>query len=112
MPRAGADPDHVTPVLDRLQSLLDKSLSLHDVDLAGEPSFVMLETIREYALEALQASGENGAVQEHHAAYFLGLAEQAERVLATSGSALLVWLERLDADYDNLRAALEWCRAQ
>jgi non-specific serine/threonine protein kinase len=64
----------------------------------------MLETVSEYALERLEESGEAEAIHQQHADYFVGLAETAEqhRYTATQG----LWLLRLDADHDNMRAAL------
>jgi DNA-binding CsgD family transcriptional regulator/tetratricopeptide (TPR) repeat protein len=68
--------------------------------------FVMLETIREYALERLAASQEAAIAQERHAHYFLQLAEEAEPRLTTGEQQ--AWLGRLDREHDNLRAALTW----
>jgi ATP/maltotriose-dependent transcriptional regulator MalT len=67
---------------------------------------VMLETIREYALESLKALEETEAARRAHAAYFLALAEEAEQGMAGSQQAVL--LERLEQEHDNLRAALQW----
>ena len=72
----------------------------------GEPRFSMLETIREYALERLEESGEAEAMRERHAGYFLALAEAAEPELL--GSRQSEWLNRLDVEHDNLRTALAW----
>ncbi len=66
----------------------------------------MLGTIREYALEQLKASGEEESVQRAHASFYLHLAEQAEPML-TSPEARQ-WLDQLDLEHDNLRAALHW----
>jgi predicted ATPase len=68
--------------------------------------FVMLETIREYALERLAASEEEATLRHRHARYYLALAERAEPLL--KGAEQLVWLHRLKAEYDNLRAVLAW----
>jgi tetratricopeptide (TPR) repeat protein len=69
----------------------------------------MLETIREYALERLAASGETDVIRRQHARYFLAFAEVAEPLLY--GAEQKTWLDRLAADHDNLRAALAWCQA-
>ena len=72
----------------------------------GEPRLVMLETIREYAQERLEESGEAEAVRRVHAEYFLALAEEAEPMLWGAEDA--AWLERLEQEHDNMRAALSW----
>lgn len=66
----------------------------------------MLETIREYGLEALEASGKMEMTQHAHAAYYLVLAEQAEPELA--GPRPAVWFAQLEREHDNLRATLQW----
>jgi predicted ATPase len=96
-------------VLEQLAQLLDKSLVQAQQGTGGEPRFSMLETIDEYAQEQLEASGEAPAAQERHANYFLRLAEAAE--LSMFGPELEVWLERLDREEANLRAALAWSKA-
>ncbi len=93
-------------VLEGLQALLDQSLLRPPVGQDGEPRFHRYETIREYARERLQASGELEALARKHATYYLGLTEAAEPKL-TSGKRD-TWLPRLDAEHDNLRAALAW----
>ncbi|HEX6479459.1 MAG TPA: LuxR C-terminal-related transcriptional regulator, partial [Ktedonobacteraceae bacterium] len=99
------------PVLDTVASLADKSLLQHVEQQTGEePRFAMLETIREYALESLAASGETGAARRAHAAYFLRLAEEAEQGMAGPQQAVL--LERLEQEHDNLRAAMQWSLEQ
>lgn len=85
--------------LDTLQSLVEKSLVRHTDD-----RFWMYETIREFALERLEASGEAGAIRRRHADRFLMLAEEAEPHLRYEENA---WLDRLEPDHDNVRAALE-----
>jgi DNA-binding CsgD family transcriptional regulator/tetratricopeptide (TPR) repeat protein len=92
--------------LDLVDSLLAKSLLRRVDGPDGEPRFVMLETIREYGRESLALSGELPAMQRRHADYFLALAEAAEPLM--QGSEQGAWLDRLEADHDNLRAALDW----
>ena len=94
--------------IETLQSLLDKSLIRQETAPDGEPRFVMLETIRDYALEALAAAAEAYHSQAGHADYFLALTDQAGHAVAHSPA----WLGRLDAEDDNLRAALTWMLAQ
>ena len=93
-------------MVDALTALVDKSL-LRQIEAAdGEPRFVMLETIREYALEQLEERGDARRVRELHAAHFLRLVETAEPELTRPNQA--AWLERLDEEYGNVRAALAW----
>jgi predicted ATPase len=66
----------------------------------------MLETVRAYALEALEGSGELDPTRRHHAAYYADLVSAAEAELL--GPAQLAWLSRLDREHANRRAALEW----
>ena len=84
------------------QSLMHR-LSAADAD---EARFGMLETVREFGLERLAASGEEAAVRDRHAGHFLALAEAAEPHLLLPGQG--PWLDRLAAEYANLRAALAW----
>jgi predicted ATPase/DNA-binding CsgD family transcriptional regulator len=105
------DPRLATPltvaVLDGIASLVDKSL-LRQVDVAeGEPRFVMLETLREYATEQLEARGEAEWIRGRHASWCVELAEQAWPSFIHR-SELRHWLLRLEAEHDNLRAALGW----
>ncbi|HET8850938.1 MAG TPA: adenylate/guanylate cyclase domain-containing protein, partial [Ktedonobacteraceae bacterium] len=96
-------------VLDGVASLIDKSL-LKRMEQAGEgseePRLLMLETIREYGLEVLAARGEEEIALRAHADYFMQFAEEAEPAL--KGPQLVMWLERLEREHDNLRAALQW----
>ncbi|HEU6445858.1 MAG TPA: tetratricopeptide repeat protein, partial [Gaiellaceae bacterium] len=87
--------------LDTLQSLVDKSL----VRVRETDRFWMLETIREYAAEQLEASGEGQELRRLHAEHFLALAEEAEPYARQVDAG---WLDRLDRELDNLRAALDW----
>jgi non-specific serine/threonine protein kinase len=93
-------------VLDGIASLVDKSLLRPEEGRGGEPRYAMLETIREYALERLAESSEGSAVRTAHAAYFLALAERTEH--RWYGPEQERWLDRLEADLPNLRAALSW----
>ena len=72
----------------------------------SEPRFSLLETIREYALDRLREGGDWVPAHDRHAAYFLDLAEPAEADLTGPGQ--LAWLDRLEAEYANLSAALSW----
>jgi len=92
-----------------IEALLDQNLLQEDTARVGavnqEPRFTMLETMREYALELLAASGAVEALRRQHAQYFLALAERAEAELQ---SAAAPWRNRLTAEHDNLWAALTW----
>ncbi len=96
-----------TDALDGLRSLVDKSLVVHDHRESLEPRFRMLVTIREFAHDRLLQSGKADVVQRRHAEYYLALAEEAEPKLWESDQ--VMWLGRLEAEIDNLRAALAWC---
>ncbi len=97
---AGADPD-------TLQSLLDKSLLRKRESELG-PRYWMLETIREYAAERLEASGEAADLHRRHAEHFLALAQQLEPHLSVTRE----WLDELEEEHDNVRAALESLEAE
>jgi len=88
-----------------MSSLIDKSL-IQQIDRGEEPRFRMLETIREYALERLRDSGEDGATRHAHAAYCLVLAEEGNPELTDVDRA--AWLARCDIEHDDFRAALDW----
>src|SRR5262249_32335602 len=93
-------------VLDGLQSLVEKSLLRQRADVDGEPRFWMLETIREYAVELLASAGTLEEARRAHADWFLGLAEHVDLESRTGDQAAL--FDQLDADNDNLRAAIDW----
>jgi predicted ATPase len=95
---AGAEPD-------TLQSLLDKSL-LRKRDSKLGPRYWMLETIREYAAEKLEASGEAEELRRRHAEHFLELADEGTIIVKDAA-----WLDRVDVDVDNVRAALDFAAA-
>jgi predicted ATPase/transcriptional regulator with XRE-family HTH domain len=94
--------------LDGVSSLFDKSLLRQDEPSEAEPRFNILDTIREFALEALAARGEVETIRRRHFAHYLAEAEQADPLL--QGAEQTAWLERLEADHDNFRAALAWAR--
>jgi predicted ATPase/class 3 adenylate cyclase len=96
-------------VLDLLVSLTDKSLVLFE-DEGGVGRYRLLETVRQYARARLTDSGEIATLHAWHSSYFLKMVEEAGPKLR--GSQQLVWLRRIDTEYDNLRAALEWSRAE
>jgi hypothetical protein len=93
---------------DALSRLVDKSLVLA-TDLGGTTRYKMLETIREYALERLDATGETPQVRMRHAAYYTDFAERAGAGL--KGPTERAWLGRVEDELDNLRAAVMWSLA-
>ena len=94
-------------VLAAVESLLEKSLLRQEEGPEDEPRFVMLETIHEYAREKLEDSGEAVQTRRLHAEYFLALAEEAEPEFV--GPDQIAWMDRIEAEHDNMRAALSWC---
>jgi predicted ATPase/transcriptional regulator with XRE-family HTH domain/Tfp pilus assembly protein PilF len=99
----------IPSVLDTLTALFEKSLLNLQVAEDGEDlRFTTLETIREFAQEQLTAGDEEEALRRAHATYYLALAEQA--VPELRGPEQADWLERLEQEHDNLRAALRWSR--
>ena len=93
-------------VLDLLSGLVEKSLVVARGSDQGGVRYRLLEPVRQYALERLEESGEPEARKRAHARYFLSLAEEAEPELF--GPRDVEWLERLEEEHDNLRAALSW----
>ncbi|MGH7600481.1 MAG: ATP-binding protein, partial [bacterium] len=92
--------------LDGLTALIDKSLLRQVETKEGEPRVVMFETIREFALESLQASDDWQATRQRHADFFLALAEKAEPEL--TGAKQGLWLNILEREHDNFRAVFSW----
>jgi non-specific serine/threonine protein kinase len=93
-------------LVDAIASLVDKSLVRQTTASDGEPRFTMLETIREYALDRLAHREEMTRVLRLHAERFLAQVETAEPELTRAGQA--AWLQRLDEEHGNIRAALTW----
>jgi excisionase family DNA binding protein len=91
-------------LLDSLAALLTSSLVQRHDPPDGETRFGMLETVREFALEQLQAAGEEAEARAAHAAYALELVERADPALWSSTNKAL--LDHLEVEHDNLRAAL------
>lgn len=109
---APLSPHHATnaEVLDRLGTLAEHSLVQQRTDADGEPHFTLLETLREYGLEQLHAHQETAAIQCQHAGYYMTLAEAAATEL--TGPEQAAWLNRLEREHDNIRAALQWANTQ
>jgi predicted ATPase/DNA-binding CsgD family transcriptional regulator len=95
--------------LDLLTGLVDRSLVLSGDIRGGEPRYRLLETMRQYALERLDELAETTSVRMRHRDWYLALAERALPEL--TGPDQRAWYRRLTADYDNLRLALDWSRA-
>jgi predicted ATPase/transcriptional regulator with XRE-family HTH domain/Tfp pilus assembly protein PilF len=93
-------------VSDGIESLLNKNLLQRIGDQDGEGRLVMLEILREYALERLEDSTDGMMVRSWHAQYYIALAEAAEPELVLRDQ--IAWLNRLEAEHNNLRAALDW----
>jgi predicted ATPase/DNA-binding SARP family transcriptional activator len=91
--------------IDVLQGMVEKQLLLRRHDSAPDPRLSMLETVREYAGERLDADPDALEIHDRHCRYYLALAERAAPELYTRGEA--VWLSRLDAELENFRAALD-----
>ncbi len=89
-----------------LLALVDKNLMVRMPGPSPEARFGMLDTIREYGLECLATAGEARGVSDRHAAYYLALAEQAWPGL--QGAAQAEWVDRLEREHGNIRAAFDW----
>lgn len=93
--------------MDLLLRLVDKSLIIAE-EYTGQTRYRMLETIRQFAREQLRESGEEMDLRSRHLQFFLEFSERAEASLDTADP--LTWLNHLGAEYENVRAALEWAR--
>lgn len=93
-------------VLDVLTQLIDKSLVLTDMSRDGLVRYRLLESVRAYGCEQLEAGDDARHVRLRHARFYVALAEMAEPALRGADQA--AWLDRLEIDHDNLRAALQW----
>ncbi len=93
-------------VLDILTQLVNKSLVAAQREQGIETRYTLLETIRQYARERLSESGEADAIRAQHLDFFFDLARRAEPELQGADQSL--WLDRLEVEIDNIRAALEW----
>jgi predicted ATPase/DNA-binding CsgD family transcriptional regulator len=101
-----ASSESATPILDVVSSLIDNSLLVQREQDSGKPRLHMLQTIREYGLEASVSCGELERARTAHAAYYLALAKRAESALR--GAEQASWAEQLERDHENIRAALQW----
>jgi predicted ATPase len=93
-------------ILDLLSNLAEKSLVLSEAEATDVVRYRMLESVRQYAREQLEESEEAQAIRRRHASFFLALAKEAEPRL--TGAQQQAWADRLEAEHDNLRAALSW----
>jgi non-specific serine/threonine protein kinase len=93
--------------LDLLTLLVDKSLVVVDRSSPESTRYRLLESVREFALERLEQSGELSAVRGRHLEYYLGLAERSEQELVGPNQG--AWFETLETENENLLAALAWC---
>jgi predicted ATPase/class 3 adenylate cyclase len=105
-PHAARHMHHLSSLVEDMELLLDQSLLRQEEGINGEPRLIMLETIRQYALDRWPANGYTQALRQRHADYYLALAELAYSQLRGPEQGL--WLARLEAEHDNLRTALEW----
>ena len=101
-----AEPVEALSVLDGLGGLVEHSLVQPTSDAIGEARFGLLETIRMHALDQLESAGEAKTAQRRHAQSFLRLAEEAEPHIVSADR--VPWLHRLDQEFGNLRAAVNW----
>jgi predicted ATPase len=103
---AGASGNTAIDLVNRMESLVNQSMVLHQLQSDDQPRFGMLETVREYGLDRLAVSGEEATARQAHAACYLALAERAE--LELTGPEQAHWFDQLETEHANLRAALTW----
>jgi len=106
--RIGVGKIGVEDVVDVLARLVDHSLVVVE-QCGGRVRYRLLETLREYAAERLREAGEQRQLRDRHRSWFMGLGERAEA--AVGGTEESVWLDQLEVDHDNLRAALDHSEA-
>ena len=97
-------------ILEGMGSLVDESLLRHAEGPGGDPRYSLLETVREFSLDRLTVSGEDGLIRSRHAAYFAGLAESLHPDI--DGPEQVRTVAELEAEQDNLRAAIAWAIEQ
>jgi predicted ATPase/DNA-binding CsgD family transcriptional regulator len=102
----GAAEASAVEVLEAVSALVEQSLLQRAEPEGGEPRYRLLETVRAFALELLTTSSEAPTLRARHAAFYLALAERAAPEMI--GSDQGAWLDRIEADHANLRAALDW----
>jgi non-specific serine/threonine protein kinase len=102
--------DHSAQIstLDLLSHLVDKSFIIVERNLGNEARYTMLEMLREYAREKLEAAQETTEAREQHFEFFHKLALDSHLY----GPEKQLWLDRWEADYDNVRAAVTWALSQ
>lgn len=108
-----SEPGAAYAVLDLLSSLIDKSLVLMEqrfIDHGGEARYRLLETIRQYGQDKLQACAEAAQVRRNHRDWYARLAAQTEAETLEAGQERV--FDRLEAEHDNLRVALGWSLEQ
>src|SRR5215217_6114422 len=93
-------------ITDLLSGLVDKSLVVAETSTHSAPRYRMLEPVRQYARDKLEEGEEGDAVRRGHAVFFLALAEEADP--GVEGAQQAAWLDRLEVEHDNIRAALSW----
>ena len=93
-------------LIGKVTSLMDKSLLYRSIDPDGEVRYNLLVMIREFALDRLRERGEEAAIRDQHAAHFLAVAEEADR--AIHGPQQVAWMDRVEIEHANYRAALAW----